>query len=392
MQSLSGRYREGLSVRIDALKAARALLEERPADAVESIKRIAHSLKGSGGTYGFPEISAAAAAVGEASIAALPAAIEQLLATLRAVVESKEGQKVAVLVIEDDPDISFMLQTALAASNREILVAETAAQAEAILVEREVSLIVLDLALPDSDGRDLLVRLRERPATAALPIIVLTAQGGPQPTTECLALGADDYFEKPFDPIALSLAISAKLQRSAELIRESRQDLLTGLPNRAAFGEAFERARLLAARLKQPLALAIMDLDGFKFVNDRYGHIAGDEILRRAAAIIASSLRKSDLLARWGGDEFVALFPNTDPAGAALALDKARVALRSERLAAPDGDPLEIGLSGGVADVDVNARVEDAVAEADRFLYLAKGAGRNRVVSRADEGAPPATQ
>jgi diguanylate cyclase (GGDEF)-like protein len=385
MQSLSGRYREGLSVRIDALTAARALLDERPADAAESIRRIAHALRGSGGTYGFAEITAAAAAVEEAGAEALPAAVERLLATLRAVVESREAQKVAVLVIEDDPDISFMLQTTLAAPNREILVAETAGQAEAMLVEKEVSLIILDLVLPDSDGRDLLVRLRERPATAALPIIVLTAQGGPQPTTECLALGADDYFEKPFDPIALSMAISAKLQRSAELIRESRQDLLTGLPNRAAFAEAFERARLLAARLGQPLSLAIMDLDGFKAINDRYGHTSGDEILRRAASTIASCLRKSDLLARWGGDEFVALFTNTDPAGAALALDKARLALRSERLVGPDGAAADITMSGGVAKVGASARVEDAVAEADRFLYLAKGAGRNRVVSQADE-------
>jgi two-component system, cell cycle response regulator len=385
MQNLSGRYREGLSVRIDALTAARALLEERPVDSMESIRRIAHSLRGSGGTYGFHEITAAAAAVEEAGPDTLPAAVERLLATLRAVVESKEAPKVAVLVIEDDPDISLMLQAALAAPNREILVAETAGQAEAMLVEKEVSLIVLDLVLPDSDGRDLLVRLRERPATAALPIIVLTAQGGPQSTTECLALGADDYFEKPFDPITLSMAISAKLQRSAELIRESRQDLLTGLPNRAAFGEAFERARFLAARLGQPLSLAIMDIDGFKSINDRYGHHTGDQILRQAAAILASCLRKSDLLARWGGDEFVALFPNTDPAGAALALDKARLALQSERFDAGDGALVELTLSSGVASASVSARVEEAVAEADRFLYLAKGAGRNRVVSQANE-------
>jgi diguanylate cyclase (GGDEF)-like protein len=385
MQSLSGRYREGLSVRIDALTAARAVLEERPLEAAESIRRIAHSLRGSGGTYGFPEITAAAAAVEEAGPGLLPAAVERLLATLRGVVESKEAQKVAVLVIEDDPDISFMLQATLAAPNREILVAESAGRAEAMLVEKEVSLIVLDLILPDSDGRDLLVRLRERPATAALPIIVLTAQGGPQSTTECLALGADDYFEKPFDPIVLSMAISAKLQRSAELIRESRQDLLTGLPNRAAFSEAFERARLLAARLGQPLSLAIMDLDGFKSVNDRHGHVTGDGILRQAASTIASALRKSDLLARWGGDEFVALFANTDPAGAVLALDKARLALRSERFLAPGGEVVEITLSGGVAKVGVSARVDEAVAEADRFLYLAKGGGRNRVASQADE-------
>jgi diguanylate cyclase (GGDEF)-like protein len=182
--------------------------------------------------------------------------------------------------------------------------------------------------------------------------------------------------------------VSARLQRAAEITRELRQDTQTGLANRAAFCEGFERAALLAARSGEPLAIAIIDLDRFKSVNDVHGHATGDEVIRKAASAISRTLRKSDLLARWGGDEFVAFFPDAQAAGAALALDKALAALRADPCVAPDGRPLDVGFSAGVADVAEGATLESAMADADRHLYLAKGAGGGRVVSSPDGVAP----
>lgn len=383
MEELRSWYREQLAARIEALEAAAGALREGSAgEARGTIRRIAHALRGSGGTYGFPRITEAAAEIEEAGDHELSAYLERLLAILREVSSRGPANKVGLLVIDDDPEISRLLEWQLGNNNREIFTAASATDAEYILANHDISLVVLDLVLPDTDGRNLLMRLRERPATAGLPVIVLTVKGGALARSECFALGADEFFEKPFDPEALTAAIAAKLQRAAELSQDLREDPLTSLPNRAAFHEAFRRARAFAVRQKTPLSIGFLDLDNFKRINDWHGHAMGDEVLRRASEVISQSLRESDLLARWGGEEFVALFPNTDPAGATQALEKARELFRDERFVV-DSEPFSLTFSAGVAPVDPSDTVDDAVARADYFLYLAKSTGRDRVLSEA---------
>jgi diguanylate cyclase (GGDEF)-like protein len=232
------------------------------------------------------------------------------------------------------------------------------------------------------------MRLRERPATATAPVLVLTVKGGGLAKSECFALGADEFFEKPFDPDALAAAVASKLQRAAEIAQDSREDHLTGLPNRAAFHEAFRRGSALASRQGSPLSIAFIDLDHFKRVNDVHGHAMGDEVLRRVATVIARTLRQSDLLARWGGEEFVALLPNTDVEGATRAIEHAAERFREERFSAGDRE-FTLTYSAGVAPVQLDDTVDDAVARADYHLYLAKSTGRDRVVSQASEAPRP---
>jgi diguanylate cyclase (GGDEF)-like protein len=387
MQDLKACYRQGLTARIGALESARRALREKAPDAVATIRRLAHALRGSGGTYGFPEVSEAARLVELAEEPGLEEEVERLLKVLRPIAAADSG-KVGVLVVEDDPDMARVLQLRLAAPSREVFVAGSATEAERILDEHEVALIVLDLVLPDRDGRNVLIRLRERPGTAALPVIVLSGKGRGAPQTECFALGADAYFEKPVDLATLTAAVVTRLQRTAEVSREARQDPLTGLPNRAAFREACERARALAQRKREPLSLGILDLDRFKSVNDRHGHATGDEVLRRAATIISRSLRTSDLLARWGGEEFVALLPNAGQRGAVQCLERALQALRQERFRGADGTEFSVTFSAGVVQYPEGATMEEAVSTADRLLYLAKVAGRNRVLGADEEPTP----
>jgi diguanylate cyclase (GGDEF)-like protein len=387
MQDLKACYRQGLIARIGALESARRALREKAPDAVATIRRLAHALRGSGGTYGFPEVSEAARLVELASEMMLEEEVGRLLKILRPIAASDSG-KLGVLVVEDDPDMARVLQMRLAAANREVFLAGSATEAERILEEQEVALIILDLVLPDRDGRNLLIRLRERPGTAALPVIVLSGKGRGAPQTECFALGADAYFEKPVDLNTLAAAVATRLQRTAEATRESRQDALTGLPNRAAFREACERARAMAQRKREPLSLGILDLDRFKSVNDQHGHATGDEVLRRAATVIARSLRTSDLLARWGGEEFVALLPNADQRGAVQCLERALQALRQERFQGADGSEFGVTFSAGVVQYPEGATIEEAVNAADRLLYLAKVAGRNRVLAAENEQRP----
>lgn len=295
-----------------------------------------------------------------------------------------EAAPALILVIDSDPESAEAIARRLGAPGREILVAPSAAVAERILSEREVSLIILDFLLSDQDGRTLLARIRESPRTGVVPVLVVTSLKEAPSRTECFALGADDCFPKPPDPEALAAAVTSKLQRSAELRRDVRHDPLTGLPNRAAFREDFRQAASLATRARLPLSIAVVDIDHFKDVNGGRGHAAGDEVLRRTAARLRAALRVSDIPARWGGDEFVVLLPNTRHEGAALAMEKVRSALRGESFCGADGSTFKVTLCVGVAEIPPGSDLDSALMLADHALYRAKVSGRDCVCSSTD--------
>ncbi len=384
MDDLKKWYRSGLATRLEALRSARR--EFAPGGAArDSVCRIARLLKDTGSLHGFPEISRAAAEVEQAAAGEFESALDQLLLVLEKSGPPEEEEKTTLLVIDDDPAIGEVLRAVLGGRHREVLTVGTAREAEILLEDKKVDLILLDLILPDTDGRNFLLRLKENAATATVPVLVLSAKIGVQPKTECFALGADAYFEKPFEIDTLSVTVSSWLHRSEGALRESRRDALTGLPNRPAFREAFARHASLAQRKGEPLAVAILDLDRFKRVNDTFGHRVGDDVLRRTAAVISRSLRKSDFLARWGGEEFVVLFPNTDVEGAANAMRKSLECLQAEEFQPPEGALFHVSFSAGVAAVDSEVGVDEVVAAADKHLYLAKAGGRCRVVTHRDQ-------
>jgi two-component system cell cycle response regulator len=385
MRELRAWYRNRLAARILALEAARSALALRVTEAVTSLRRMAHQLRGSGATYGFPEISESARALEEAPDGELLGPVNLLLDTLRKAAESTGEDRASILIVEDDLDLAGYLTALLSGPGREIHLAHTGAQAQAILEKHEVSLILLDLILPDTDGRSLLMKLRERLATAAIPVVVVTVKSAAQARAECMALGADEYLEKPVCPEALQAAVLGRLRAGSDIVREFRRDPLTGLPNRAAFHEAFDRARYVASAPGEPLSVGLIDIDHFELVNEACGRSLGDQVLRRVAAAIAKSLGSSDFLARWGGEEFAVLFPNAAPAAAAGALNQALQALRGESFPVGEGRTLQVTFSAGVAAAPPGMNAEEALAEADRRLYLAKQSGLDRVVSSEDK-------
>lgn len=286
-----------------------------------------------------------------------------------------------ILVVGVDPLIVPMLSPKPPEAEREIRAVSSMAEAQEALAQETPSLVLLDLMLPDGDGRRLLSRLRENPETDSVPIIILSGVENARMRAECFALGADQFLEKPVDPAVLAVEVTSRLRRSEENRRRSRQDPLTGLPNRAAFHEAYRSALSLAARARLPLSLSLLDIDHFKSVNDTHGHNVGDDVLRRLTSTIRASLRDSDLMARWGGEEFSILFPNTALDGAIAALEKSLDAVRVEEFRGSSGMPFHVTFSAGVAEVASGATLEEGMAEADRHLYVAKAAGRNRVAS-----------
>jgi two-component system, cell cycle response regulator len=389
MEDIKQWYRGSLPASIEALKSARKALDKAPGN-YDSIRRIARSLYSSATNYGFLALSELAQNVELAHAEDMGYGVENLLSELQKIIAGHgPGDRPCILIVESDLQMAKLLETILVASDREIVLAGSAGEALSILEARSVALIILDLSLPDTDGRNFLVVLRERSATAGVPVIVLSGMGGPQPKTECFALGADAYFEKPLAPDVLKAVISARLHKSISTRMESRQDALTGLSNRASFCEGFDRALALAERKKELLSLALLDFDLLKRINDNLGHVTGDAALRHAAAAFSEALRRSDFLARWGGDKFVLLLPNTGIMGARFAVEKMFATLAASPFRSQDGRPVPLSFSAGLISIGPGMNVEKSISEADRYLYIAKNSGRGRLVSEADPLVKP---
>lgn len=171
----------------------------------------------------------------------------------------------------------------------------------------------------------------------------------------------------------------AGFQDVRELQRLTMRDSLTGLANRAVITQIYTRERAVSARADRPFAIALIDLDRFKAINDTHGHASGDEVLKRSAEAIVRGLRRSDAVGRWGGEELVVLLPNTDVIGAGRALEKVLEDVRAIQFVGKAGTKFSVTFSAGAVVATSSEALDEALARADALLYEAKAAGRNRV-------------
>jgi diguanylate cyclase (GGDEF)-like protein len=257
-----------------------------------------------------------------------------------------------------------------------------------IAVTKLPDLILLDVMMPGIDGYEVYNRLRENPRTSDIPVIFITGLGDVAAETRGLTLGAVDYITKPINPepvkARVHTQIKAKLTRD-KLTQLASTDGLTGLANRSYFDAmlAYECAR--HARSGSELSLIMLDIDHFKAYNDTYGHVSGDDCLREIArAITAVAVRATDIVARYGGEEFVMLLPETHLQGAVMLAEKVRKSISALALPHQGSPANHVTASLGVASARMlpGSSIVDIVEEADKQLYAAKAAGRNRVAFR----------
>lgn len=386
MEDYQKDYLNKLGPRIGALEAALESLDSQDEDTAASAQRIAHTLRGSGKTYGFPGISEFAAAVEESALDQLKPRLIELIDHLRSLTTQGDRVSEKILVVDDSDEMRLILGAILGKQGYEVLKAETASRARELLDENNVSLIILDLILPDTDGRNFLMELKENFQTAAVPIVILSAKTSPQIKAECYALGANNYFEKPIDPGLLSTHVAATIQSSKKIQQESKVDNLTGLLNRAAFLDMYQNVVKDAKQNELNLSLAVLDLDDFKSVNDRHGHSVGDDVLKYITRILVRGLQASDMIGRWGGEEFTVLFPSSDAISSKEALAKVLRQLNTNPFHVVGGDQtLNVTFSAGIIDVDINLSLDENFSAADRLLYLAKESGRNRIVIKDEK-------
>lgn len=310
--------------------------------------------------------------------------VDALLQTLR----SRSSTRTCVLVVDDDPLIPGMLRGLLDAHGIEVVGLDDPLRLWETLEESSPDLLVLDFEMPHLSGLELCRVVRADVRWSSLPILCLTGHDDVDVRRELFAAGVDDYLTKPFLEPELVTRLVSRLERSRSQRALAESDSLTGLANRRRASEVLSRYLRLADRQHQPVAVGMLDLDRFKQINDRYGHAAGDVVLRRLAQLLRS-FRGEDVVARWGGEEFLVGMYGTTRAHAVHRLAELLERLRRERLRAADGTVFQVSFSAGVAEYPSDAGdLQSLQGAADEALYAAKEAGRNRVLPAGWVAAP----
>ena len=289
------------------------------------------------------------------------------------------------LLVVDDQPVNIQAIYQAFADDHQVLMATNGEQALALCLSKQPDLVLLDVVMPGMDGHEVCRRLKADPATAAIPVIFVTAQNDEAAEALGLDLGAVDFIAKPVNPRIMRARVRTHLtlKAQADRLREWVYiDGLTGVHNRRHFDEALAAEWARAVRAGSSLSVLLLDVDFFKRFNDRYGHQAGDDCLRRIAGALAAALKRpGDLVARYGGEEFACLLPDTTLAG---ALQLARqMAQRVHGLAiahADSGVAAVVTMSVGVCTQPANSVASAAalLREADAQLYIAKSRGRHQ--------------
>jgi diguanylate cyclase (GGDEF)-like protein len=283
-----------------------------------------------------------------------------------------------VLVADDDGVTRAMVSAWLGDAGFAVITARDGDEALEAARAQQPDLLLVDVTMPGPDGYDV---CREIQAASAVPppVIFLTAHTATTARVAGLDAGAVDYIVKPFARAELLARVRAALRTKAVhdgLAERATRDGLTGLFNRTELDLQAEAAVRLAERHDRPLSCLMADIDHFKQINDRIGHAAGDAVLREVARRIVRACRASDVVGRYGGEEFLVILPETVAEDAATAGDKIRRVL-SERPIVVAGAALTITASVGVVEREPSMETAALYAGADRALYRAKQRGRN---------------
>jgi two-component system, cell cycle response regulator len=308
-----------------------------------------------------------------------------------------EDMQIDVLIVEDDLISRNLLARTLTSLGYTIVEAGNGQQAWDILQTKNIQMVITDWIMPEMDGLELTRNIRSsQKFSGYVYIVILTGRQGIDNIVDGLDAGADDYLAKPFSPKELSarLKIGQRILDLERRLRGAREqmrilamhDELTGIWNRRAFYNHAITILDHAARENHPTSLILIDIDHFKRVNDGYGHLVGDQVLKMVADTLKDNLRPYDRVGRWGGEEFIVLLPTTPKNTAAEIAERLRQSISDQRHkirghSEADFEQLGVQVSLGVASVVDYKKLslDELVGRADSMLYRAKNEGRNRV-------------
>jgi diguanylate cyclase (GGDEF)-like protein len=278
-----------------------------------------------------------------------PTTPNQIFATISQILQQTQPVAARILVVDDDPAMLDILQAVLPDWGLQVTALAHPHQFWATLEATQPDLVMLDVNMPDITGLELCQTLRQDVRWHGLPVIFLTANQDATVAQQIFAAGADDCCYKPIVASELAMRLLNRLDRTRQLRSQADQDTLTGLPNQQRVSQDLETFLQLAHQAQQPLCLAVLAIDQLKQHNDQYGYAVGDQILYQVAQQLRQLGRNEDIMARWGGAEFVIGLPGVTRRAGVERLAEMLEALRRLNLTAPELVPLAITFSCGVA-------------------------------------------
>jgi len=297
----------------------------------------------------------------------------------------KKAEKNSLLIV-DDESANIITLTHILSPDYTIYAATDGRDALEVAREYLPDIILLDIVMDEMDGYEVFSLLKNDERTRDIPVIFISMLGNNRDEEKGLNLGAVDYITKPFSPAIVKLRIRNlfKMLNLIDTIKQlSEIDQLTGIYNRRVFEHQLNILWEHAKRNQMPISIFVIDIDDFKIYNDSYGHLQGDEALQTVASTIKKTLKRSvDVVARWGGEEFIVLLPDTDISGALSVAENMRTSVEKDLIPFNSNNKTaHITISIGVNTLTPmqESTIRDFISGADNALYAAKRTGKNKI-------------
>ncbi|WP_252106098.1 MULTISPECIES: diguanylate cyclase [unclassified Halomonas] len=301
-----------------------------------------------------------------------------LMLVLDGLTSPPDDEPLRVLVVDDDPEAAAYHAALLERAGMITQQAHHPAQAFEALERFNPDLMLVDMYMPVCSGEELALIVRQQPEYVGLPIIYLSGETNSQKQFTAMAAGAEGFITKPVIPEELVSAVRLRAERLRHLRTLMTQDSMTGLYNHSTTTDLISRTLVQAYRDDGQHAMAMIDIDHFKEINDTYGHLAGDQVIITLARMLKTRLRVSDIIGRYGGEEFVVLLRDVSAEGAARLIDSLREDFERVEFYAGSAR-FSCTFSAGISVFPDQPSTEALRVSADRALYQAKDQGRNRV-------------
>lgn len=308
-----------------------------------------------------------------------PINVPALIDKLDELTTDKEPEPYRVLIIDDDPSIADVHQLVLEQDGMLVRSVNNPLDILHPLMDFRPDLILMDMYMPLCTGTELAAVIRQQETFVGIPIVFLSTETNLEKQLRAMHHGGDDFLTKPIEPSHLISIVKSRSERSRILRDTMIRDSLTGLFNHTTTKEYLHREVLVARRRNTNLSFAMIDLDKFKSVNDTYGHPTGDRVLKSLSRVLQQRLRRTDIIGRYGGEEFAIILPDTTSDKAVRVLDKIRDDFSQVRHRS-DTVEFQVTFSCGVTSFPSYRDPSIISKVADEALYKAKRNGRNRVV------------
>jgi diguanylate cyclase (GGDEF)-like protein len=301
-----------------------------------------------------------------------------VLAHVLDLIESQDQEPYRVLVVEDSPTAIASIRRTLSQHGIDNFAINNPEQLLDAVWRYRPDLLLMDMHMPHCTGVEATRVLRQLPACQALPVVYLSSETDMGMQVAALRLGGDQFINKPFNPVLLTTIVKTKIERYREMQRTSQHDGLTGLLNHTSSKTRLSQVLQATDALQDKLCVAMLDIDHFKAVNDTYGHPVGDQVIRNLAWLLKGRLRTSDIIGRYGGEEFLVVLRGVGIKDAYAVLDRIREDF-ANLPHAHAGGTLSASFSAGIASYPEFPTDTSLIDAADNALLEAKSCGRNRI-------------